>query len=80
MVHTRIRMKNLATVLLVSATVLFGCLVYDQVTRRPEAFGMSPGTLVQLSSSHVPTAEDVDEQRALNRQIRHDLIDMTGSA
>ena len=73
-------MKNLSTVLLVSAAVLFGCLVYDQVTRRQEAFGMSPGTLVQLSSSHVPTEEDVDELRARNRQIRHDLIDMTGSA
>ena len=80
MVHTRIKMKNLSAVLLMSAAGLFGCLVYDQVTRRPEAFGMSPGTLVQLSSSHVPTQEDVDEQRALNRQIRHDLIDMTGSA
>jgi len=78
--HTRIKMKNLATVLLVCAALLFGCVVYDQVTRRREAFGMSPGTLVQLSSSHVPTGEDVDEQRALNRQIRHDLIDMTGSA
>lgn len=73
-------MKNLATVLLVCAAVLFVCIVYDQVTRRREAFGMSPGTLVQLSSSHVPTGEDVEEQRALNRQIRHDLIDMTGSA
>lgn len=73
-------MKSLATVLLVSAAVLFGCLVYDQVTRRREAFGMSPGTLVQLSSSHVPTEEDMGELRARNRQIRHDLIDMTGSA
>ena len=80
MVHTRIKMKSLATVLLVSAAVLFACLVWDQVTRRQEAFGMSPGTLVQLSSSHVPTEEDVDELRARNRQIRHDLIDMTGSA
>jgi len=80
LVHTRTEMKNLATVLLVCAALLFGCIVYDQVTRRPEAFGMSPGTLVQLSSSHVPTEEDVDEQRDLNRQIRHDLIDMTGSA
>ena len=80
MVHTRTEMKNLATVLVVSAAVLFGCLVVDQMTRRQEAFGMSPGTLVQLSSSHVPTEEDVEEQRAQNRQIRHDLIDMTGSA
>ena len=73
-------MKSLATVLLVSAAVLFACLVWDQVTRRPEAFGMSPGTLVQLSSRHVPTEGDMDELRARNRQIRHDLIDMTGSA
>jgi hypothetical protein len=45
-----------------------------------EAFGFSDGTLIQLSTSHVPTAEDMAGLRAQKRQIDHDLIDMTGSA
>jgi len=45
-----------------------------------EAFGYSEGTMVQLSSSHVPTMEDEEELLAMKRQIDHDLIDMTGSA
>jgi hypothetical protein len=48
----------------------------DKVT---EAFGFSDGTLIQLSSSHVPTQEDEEELIAQKRQIQSDLIDMTGS-
>lgn len=43
-----------------------------------EAFGMSPGTLVQLASSHVPTEEDADDWRKYQHQVQRDLIDMTG--
>ena len=45
-----------------------------------EAFGYSEGTMVQLSSSHVPTMEDEEDLLAERRQIQQDLIDMTGSA
>ena len=45
-----------------------------------EAFGFSDGTLIQLSTSHVPTMEDVEQLRQQKRQIDSDLIDMTGSA
>ena len=45
-----------------------------------EAFGFSDGTLIQLSTSHVPTEEDVEQLRQQKRQIDHDLVDMTGSA
>ena len=39
----------------------------------------SPGTMVQLATSHVPTQEDVDYYRYIYpRQVRQDLIDMTG--
>jgi hypothetical protein len=39
----------------------------------------SPGTMVQLASSHVPTQEDVDYYRNIYpKMVRHDLIDMTG--
>ena len=39
----------------------------------------SPGTMVQLASSHVPTQEDVDYYKNIYpKMVRHDLIDMTG--
>ncbi len=43
-----------------------------------EGFFGSPGTYVQLSTSHVPTEEDVTEARNRWRIINRDLIDMTG--
>ena len=47
---------------------------------RKEAFGMSPGTLVQLESTHVSTPyEAAQEWNAEQEQIRKDLQDMTGS-
>jgi hypothetical protein len=39
----------------------------------------SPGTMVQLASSHVPTQEDVDYYRNIYpKMVRHDITDMTG--
>jgi hypothetical protein len=46
--------------------------------RNRDAF-TSPGTMVQLASSHVPTQEDVDFYKYVYpKQVRHDLIDLTG--
>jgi hypothetical protein len=42
-----------------------------------EAFGMSPGTLVQLSSSHVPTEEDIYQVKAENERVKRDIANMT---
>ncbi len=54
-------------------------LAFMLVMRR-EAF-TSPGTMVQLATSHVPTAEDEYYLRNIYPQIvRRDLIQMTGSA
>jgi len=69
-------MRTLATTLLVAAALLFVIVA----GRFIEPFGTSPGTLVQLSSSHVPTQEDAEEERALRQQIIHDMIDLNGSA
>ena len=44
-----------------------------------EGFFGSPGTYVQLATSHVPTEEDATEARNRWRTINRDLIDMTGS-
>jgi hypothetical protein len=47
---------------------------------RSEGF-TSPGTMVQLATSHVPTEEDAYYMKYIYPQIvRRDLIDMTGSA
>jgi len=48
--------------------------------KQKELFGTSPGTMVQLATSHVPTEED--EYWALKgyaQQVNHDLVDMTGA-
>ena len=40
----------------------------------------SPGTMVQLATSHVPTAEDYYYYKNIYpKVVRHDITDMTGS-
>jgi len=77
-------MRPLLVLMFLSIVVLFAFLVRDRVyglsLTKKEFFGTSPGTLVQLASSHVPTEED--EEYALKgyaQQVNHDLIDMTGA-
>lgn len=43
-----------------------------------ETFGFSNGTMIQLQTSHVPTAEEVEEGgRRYRKQVEHDLNAMT---
>jgi hypothetical protein len=44
-----------------------------------EGFGMSPGVMDQLASSHVPTESDLTEEKIEREQVRKDLYDMTES-
>jgi len=48
---------------------------------KSEGFGAtSPGTLVQLASSHVPTQEDLDYYtKTYPKVVRKEIWDMTGS-
>jgi hypothetical protein len=69
-------MKN-RTILIVSVFILL--LVTISYIMRLESF-TSPGTLVQLSSSHVPDEEDIGNSQRYWATVRRDLIDMTGSA
>jgi hypothetical protein len=58
--------------LLLAVLVLVFCM------KNRDAF-TSPGTMVQLASSHVPTQEDVDYYKYVYpKMVRHDLADMTG--
>ena len=67
-------MKRIIASLLILLTV---CLI--SLYQVKETF-TSPGTLVQLATSHVPDENDVFAMRRYARQVQHDLIDMTGSA
>lgn len=62
--------------------VLIGAVVLLAVSflfLRKDGF-TSPGTMVQLATSHVPTAEDYYYYKNIYPQvIRRDLKDMTGS-
>ena len=52
--------------------------VLGYVFMKKEKF-TSPGTMVQLATSHVPTQEDYDYyQYVYPRIVRRDLTDMTG--
>ena len=52
-------------------------IAYNFYTK--EGFGTSPGTMVQLQTSHVPTAEDVFFYNSIYPKIvRKDITDMTG--
>jgi hypothetical protein len=77
-------MRILLILVIASAILLFAFLVRDRVyglsLTKKEFFGTSPGTMVQLASSHVPTEED--EYWALKgyaQQVNHDLMDLTGA-
>jgi hypothetical protein len=59
--------------------LLFLLVILTGILAQREQF-TSPGTMVQLATSHVPTQEDILTFQEYNRQVRRDLIDMTGSA
>lgn len=64
-------------ILSIAGLILQNVVVVEESTS--EGFGATqPGTLVQLASSHVPTAEDASELAREERQIRKEIIDMTG--
>lgn len=70
-------MKNTTCVLLLGLTLLVLAIL---VLPRTEGFGTSPGTLVQLATSHVPTREDEDYIRYVYpRIVNRDLFEMTGA-
>jgi len=68
------RTLKLNTILVISLIVV-GLLLLGV----KEGFGTSPGTMVQLQTSHVPTEEDYNfYQNIYPRMVRKDLIEMTG--
>jgi len=76
-------MRLLLILLMASAVLLFAFLVRDRVyglsLTKKEFFGMAPGVMTQLASSHVPTEEDETALKGYAQQVNHDLMDMTGA-
>jgi len=60
--------------------ILVATIVVAKLTKTVTEQFDNSGALMQLSADHVPTEEDVDDMRAYRRQVRSDLVDMTGSA
>ena len=61
--------------------IIIGCLSVLFYLQNKEGFGYSMGTMIQLSTSHVPNSlEEMEEEKEQYVQmINRDLIDMTGS-
>jgi hypothetical protein len=43
-----------------------------------ELFGAQGGEMVQLQTSHVPTLLDTQEMEEERRQVKREIVDMTG--
>jgi preprotein translocase subunit SecF len=71
--------ENVVKVFLLLLAVYIMFILVKFIMSRAEGFGFSEGTMVQLDSSHVPTAEDAEAEEEQQAQIRSDLVQMTGS-
>ncbi len=69
-------MKNTVGIIFGLIAVLAVILFF---TKNEGFYGTSPGTLVQLASSHVPTERDLTEEKIEREQVRKDIYDMTES-
>ena len=76
-------MKQSNSYMFLSIVVVLSLLVFIFVThgwnlQKKEPFGTSPGTMVQLQTSHVPTQEDYNfYTRVYPRMVRREITDMT---
>jgi hypothetical protein len=71
------KLSPFMTVLLSLALItLAGALLAPVVAVEP--FGAQGGEMVQLASSRVPTQEDAREWEREQRQVKKEIVDMTG--
>lgn len=68
-------MKRIGILFIILALILVCALFY----KSEGFFGMSPGVMDQLASTHVPTQTDIAEAAAERMQVRKDIYDMTES-
>jgi hypothetical protein len=67
------------TLKMILTSILILSVFYYITLPKKEAFGTSPGTLVQLASTHVPTAEDYEQEDIERQLVERDVKSMTGS-
>ena len=74
-------MKNNNKLLIIVLMMIILISISIYLSQKKESFGStSPGTLVQLASSHVPTQEDLDYYtKVYPKVVRKEIWDMTGS-
>jgi hypothetical protein len=73
-------MKNNNKLLIIIFMIIILISISIYLSQKKELFGStSPGTLVQLASSHVPTQEDLDYYtKVYPKVVRKEITDMTG--
>ena len=70
------KLSPFATVLFSFVLIAFaGALLAPLVV---EGFGAQGGEMVQLAASHVPTETDLEDWKAEQRQVKKEIINMTG--
>jgi len=55
-----------------------GIVLIPYINTTLEKFGAQGGEMVQLQTSHVPTDSDLQEMEEERRQVKREIIDMTG--
>ena len=55
-----------------------GIVLIPYINNTLEKFGAQGGEMVQLQTSHVPTDSDLQEMEEERRQVKKEIIDMTG--
>jgi hypothetical protein len=75
------KMSAMTTVLLSFALICLASVVLVAFVPgiKEMFYGAQGGEMVQLATSHVPTAEDVKMMQEEQEQVKRDLINMTGS-
>ena len=66
-------------ILLIILAFLLLVIIASKILNHVEYFGMSPGTLTQLQSTHVPTQDDYETQMALQKEAEKSSVELTGS-
>jgi hypothetical protein len=66
------------TVVIVSSLCIFLGGILLRYVMPVEEFGAQGGEMVQLAAGHVPTMEDVRAQAQEARQMKREIVNMTG--
>lgn len=73
------KVSAFVTVLLSLVLISFaGYLLSFVVPIQEKFFGAQGGEMVQLAAGHVPTMADLKEQQEEAKQVRKEIVDMTG--